>query len=97
MGFSESLVAGPDGNRRPMNAFDHRFSFDLHADPPAQSRINDPSIRAQGPESLAAKTLAIVAEANTENSRFAPECARLLSASSLWRSLRPVFELSNAF
>jgi hypothetical protein len=46
MGFSESSVAGRDGNRHPMNAFDHRFSFDLHADPPAQSRINDPSIRA---------------------------------------------------
>ena len=46
MGLSESSVAGRDGNRHPMNAFDHRFSFDLHADPPAQSRINDPSIGA---------------------------------------------------
>jgi hypothetical protein len=46
MGFSESSVAGRHRNRRPVNAFDHSFSFDLHADPPAQSRINDPSIRA---------------------------------------------------
>jgi hypothetical protein len=46
MGFSESSVDGRDGNRRPVNAFDHRFSFDLRADPPAQSRINDLSIRA---------------------------------------------------
>jgi hypothetical protein len=46
MGFNESSVARRDGNRRPVNAFDHRFSFDLHAGPPAQSRINDPSIRA---------------------------------------------------
>jgi hypothetical protein len=45
MGFSESSVAGRDGNPRPMSAFDHRFSFDLHAGPPAQSRINDPSGR----------------------------------------------------
>ena len=42
--FSGSSVAGQVGNERTANAFDHRFLFDLHAGPLAQSRINDPLI-----------------------------------------------------
>jgi hypothetical protein len=39
MGFSASSTAGQDGNQRPMNAFDQKFSFDLHADRRAQATI----------------------------------------------------------